>query len=351
MARRGGMAYDYSLGLAQEKEKEREQAFKESQAQQTNQAKEFHENLRDSLAQQGERLRAAIALDSHVRDMGKMQDQEQAALDTAKFRAVYRLLKNDDPNRNAQISELFQAYPGAAKNSEVQKDIATDDKEIAKGSKAGLTKEDQQFLKDHGPSAFGGKDKTYQALQDAAGNTGAANHEDAAIAYGHVHDLMKKSVGIPSGTPEGISRGDYIKNIESTFQKIPGTNTPNPSYQPPAGQAPPPSTPAPQNAEAWSNTSAPDVARLPAAQQQPAAPAPTAAPAAPTSQGAKDFLNQVKDRFQKTSDAGAAAAASSNRDELNTMLNQSPETQFAAPKPQPTPTPTPAPNKDQYYTA
>ena len=332
------MAYDYNLGIKQFQEQQRAARVREEEQQRRDAAQVASESFRNTLAEQGERLKAANEAFQTAYKMHQDRKQETALQHGAMFMQGYNLIREqNNPNRRGQINELMSAFPEAMKIPEIQKMVSADNARLE--TKAGLTKDEQQFLKDHGPSSFGGKDKNYQALQTAAGDTGAAGHEEAAIAYGRLHDLMKKSVGLQSGTPEGISREDYIKNIESSFQKLPN-GQPNPAYQAPAG-APPPSTPAPQNATDWAGADlSTQTAHLPGAPQA-ASPAPAATP---QRQGVRDFLG-----LPKTSDAGAAAAATTNRNELNNMLGQSPETQFAAP--QPTPTPTPQPNKEQYYTA
>lgn len=348
MARNDGMAYRYDLGVKNLEEKKREAAVREAANERKFQSNEAHKNLQEALAAQVARTHEAAATFKATAETIKLQNTEKALNDASRFHAVYSLLKDNDPNRKAQVSELYKAYPNAIKVPAIQKMVDADEKRLAATAKPGLTQEEGKFLKDHGP--MGKTD--YKALQTAAGDPTAANHEEAAIAYGRVHDLLKKSVGVPTGTPEGISREGYVKGIESTFEKLPN-GQPNPAYQPPAGQAPPPSTPAPQNAAAWSNAQIPDIAQ-PQVPNQPAA-APAAVPAQPTAPNSvQQFLQRAQQSgaFQKTSDAGSAAAAASGRNELNDMLNQSPETQFLTPNPKPTPTPTPPPeNKEQFYPA
>ena len=342
MARRGGMAYDYNLGLKQQALAERKENVQETRNAQNDRLKEMHENMRDALANQTERLKTATTLFEFNTKMTQMQKEEAAIQDAAHFRRFYGMIKDNDPNRKAQINELFNMFPNAVKIPAVHQDIAEDNKRIDAATKPQLTQAEEKFLKEHGPNS---KTSDYATLQKQAADPNDPNHVTSAINYGRTWDLMKKSLGMQSGTPEGINMDDYVKNIQSKFEKLPN-GQPNPHYQPPEGTPPPsPSTPAPANAEGWSNATIPDIAQ-PNVPGQPTA-APTAAPAGPTGQNARDFINSMG--FKKTSDAGAAAAASSGRSELNDMLNQTPETKFVAP--QPTPTPTPEPNKEQYYTA
>ncbi len=345
MARRGGgngMAYNYALDAAKFNAQQKAEGFKETRATENDRLKEMHENLRDTLANQTERLKTATTMFSFNKEMTKMQKEEQALSDAAHFSRFYGMIKENDPNRKAQINELLNMFPNAIKVPEIHQTIAEDNKRIDAASKSELSPQDAKFLKENGPTSKG-----YQALQTAAGNPSAANHVESAITYGHVWDLMKRQQGIPTGTPEGIDVPGYVKGIESTFQKLPN-GQPNPAYQPPEG-TPPPSTPAPQNAAAWSNTQIPDIAQPNVPGANTVGPATGAPTAAPSSQNAREFLQNMG--FKKTSDAGAAAAATTNRNELNDMLNQTPETQFAAPQPQPTATPTPPEKKDQFYTA
>jgi hypothetical protein len=336
------MAYDYNLGNKQFQEQQRQARAKEAEQQQRDQAQEARDSFKNSLAEQGERLKAANDAFTTAYKMHQDQKQEQALQHAALFMQGYNLIPENAPNRKEQLNWLMSKLPEAMKVPEIQKMLAADNARL--NPKPEITAQDAKFLKDNGPGS-----KNYAALQKSAGNPDAPDHVESAIQYGRVWDLLKKGQGLPTGTPEGTDIPGYVKGIESTFAKLPN-GQPNPAYQPPAGEVPPPSTPAPANAAAWSNATVPDVARLPGSTQPLAAPPATGTPAAtaPTSQDAKTFLNGL---FPKTSDAGAASSAASDRNELNDMMNQSPETQFAAPKqPTPPPTPTPAP-KDQYYTA
>jgi hypothetical protein len=281
----------------------------------------MHENLRDSLAQQGERLKAAIALDSYTKEMQKMSDQEQMLTDSAKFRSVYRLLKDTDPNRNAQISELFSAYPGASKNPEVQKDISKDDKRIAASVKPELTKEESDFLKNHGPGT-----KNFETTRQAVANKEDPNHINAVFDFKRAWDLKRKAAGLPSDTA-GMS-------VDQMDQYLTGKQQPQTQPTTPTTAVPPPSTPASENVAGWSN-----------ANITPAPAAPATAPTA-TPNPVQEFIQ--KSGLMKTSDA---------RSDLNDMLNESPETQVLAPKGTPPPAPTPKPTPaaaappQEYFTA
>ena len=347
------MAYNYDLGnlprgragaiaLAERKEARQDARDRARDAQQAerDRVREAHESYRDALAQQTARLHAATQAFQFNKDMTEMRRKEEALNDAAQFTRFYGMLKDNDPNRRAQVNELLSMFPNAIGVHGIQQRISDDNKRLDAATKAGLTPSEEKFLKEHGP----GKHTDYAAIQKAAGNPTDPNHAESAIMYGRLHDLMKKSIGMPTGTPEGISREDYIKNIESTFEKIPGTNTPNPAYRPP----PSPSTPAAENTQGWSEATLPQTAPV----STPATAAPATAPAtAPTSQGAREFLQSMG--FKKTADAGAAAGAASDRNELGSMLNETPETGFLSNKPAPTPTPTPRPEekKEQFYTA
>lgn len=336
---RGGMAYDYSLGLAQLQEQQREARAREAEQERRNAAQIASENFKNSLAEQGEKLRASKEAFETAYKLHQDQKQERALNHAALFMQGYNLIPENAPNRREQVNWLMSKLPEAMKVPEIEKMISADNARLE--PKAGLTKDEQQFLRENGP-----KSKNWATLQKEAADPDNPNHVTSAINYGRAWDLLKKEVGMQSGTPTGIGVDDYVKNIQSTFQKLPN-GQPNPAYQAPVGQAPPPSTPAPQNAEAWSNAQVPDVA-MPQVPNQPAAAQPAAQPTAPASDNAREYIRRLG---FKTSDAGAAASATNSRNELNDMLNQSPETQFVAPQPQPTPTPTPVPNKEQYYTA
>jgi hypothetical protein len=301
---------------------------------------EAHQNLRDALAEQAARLKSTTDQFQMNHAMVTMTRQEQETSDANNFLRFYRMINPNDPDRRELMGHLFTRFPFASANSAVNQVI---DKDDAKQPKLGvLDKDEQAYLKAHGPGTA-----DWKAAEATHGQNMSPTQ---AIQYGRSWDLLKKSIGVPSGTPEGINLDDYVKNVANSLKQ------PN---APSAGGAapPPPSTPAPAAAAGWAgadltgqvaplNTPAPPSAAVSTVPATPATP-----PAAPQGQQkGSEFLQTV---FPKTSQVPAAAAAT-NRGELNDMLNQQPETQFVAPSPSPQPTPTPPPQnkaEQQFYLA
>lgn len=336
---RGGMAYDYSLGVAQLQEQQREARAREAAQQQRNAAQIASENFRNSLLEQRERTTAAKEAFDTAYKLHQDQKQERALNHASMFMQGYNLIPENAPNRREQINWLMSKLPEAMKVPEIQKMLHEDNTRLE--PKAGLTKDEHAELAT--------LEKNQKNLFKQAQNENDPNHVAAAIQYGRMWDLRKKSLGMPTGTAPGTNIDDYVKNITASVQpNTPSTQPNNDSAQPNVALAPPPSTPAPQNAADWSNADLSKQTAPLSMPNQPAAAQPTAQPTAPASDNAREYIRRLG---FKTSDAGAAASATNSRNELNDMLNQSPETQFVAPQPQPTPTPTPVPNKEQYYTA
>lgn len=290
-----------------------------------------HDAATAALAQRQGDVNMIAKFANMAKDQYNLNRAARKDADVGHFYTMLNEVNPDDPDAATKIGKLKAAFPQAMQDEGVRATLANDWSHVL--SQRGVSRADKDaadkrsFLMNY--AAATAKDDEF----------GKNNPELKAIHDMYAKDLLtyeaKKRVS--SGLAQPIEAAAAVATpapvtVDSFF-----TGTPRAKAAAPAG------------APAAAPTEVPELAAPPSAPEATPVPAstPTGTPVYqnPLSMNAPPASTPKEEQVADWAAANPGANVASN--ELNDMLNQSPETQILAPAPTPPPTPTPPPVKKE----